>query len=451
MDLSLPFILLTVVLTLLGIFTGYLVSTYRTSNFFKEMSGVLEKSHPAHLSFPDQPLQPAVNAVTFLKAFNQWVNWLNKEYQSLVAANDQMIISNRIMEYSKHKFQGILNATPDGILVMDLLGNVILVNRAAENHLEIDAKEIVGKPLHEGLVSPYLRQLAEGTEKYVDIQKEGVQADKFLRISLQPIRHANSQLTDSHSIDAHSGKVMIIRDISGQVMADQARGEFIAHIAHELKTPLNTLKSYSEMLMDGEAGDEETKREFYNTINEEADRLSGLIGNLLNITKIELGSLQISKSRLKTGEFLEELYHLLDRYKKGKHLSINLVLPDKLPNIQADKELLKVALLNLLSNAIKYTGEGKGVTLKAEEEDDVILIHVIDSGIGIPLKDLPHIFEKFYRSEDKSVRQQPGHGLGLALARQIVQLHGGEIRVISHPGEGSQFTVILNKEEDILV
>jgi two-component system sensor histidine kinase VicK len=242
----------------------------------------------------------------------------------------------------------------------------------------------------------------------------------------------------------------MIRDITEQVIAEQARGEFVAHVAHELKTPLNTLKSYSEMLMDGEAGDEETKREFYNTINEEADRLSGLIGNLLNITKIEMGSLQIQKTRVKTEELLEELAMTAERQKKGKDLAIHAVFPDKLPVIKADKELLKTALLNLLSNSIKYTDEGKGITFKAEQDDDVIMIHVIDSGIGIPPEDLPHIFDKFYRSQDKKVRQRPGHGLGLSLARQIVELHDGELRVISHPGEGSQFTVILKKGEDLL-
>jgi PAS domain S-box-containing protein len=345
------------------------------------------------------------------------------------------------MEYNKHKFQEILNVTPDGILVLDPSGNVMLVNQAAENYLDIEAKNIVGKPLHKAIEYLDLKQLSGGSEKkYVDIKIEGGQIGKTLRFSLQPIRPS----------DPHSGQVMMIRDMTEQVMADQAREEFIAHAAHELKTPLNTLKSYSEMLMDGEASDEETKKEFYNTINEEADRLSGLIGNLLNITQIELGCLLIQKTRVKTGDLLEDILEIADRQKKGKNISIYRELPDKLPVIKADKELLRVALLNLLSNAVKYTDEGKGITLKAEEDGGVFMIHVIDAGVGISPEDMPHIFEKFYRSKDKKIRQRTGHGLGLYLSRQIVQLHGGDIRVISHPGEGSQFTVILKIEEDIL-
>jgi len=213
-------------------------------------------------------------------------------------------------------------------------------------------------------------------------------------------------------------------------------------VSHELKTPINTIKGYTEMLVKGEVSNRETLLEFYNTVNEEADRLASLINNLLNLSKIEMGSLALSKSMTRTKEFLENIFKMAASQDK-KNIHYELILSEKIPPLNIDKELMKTVLINLIGNAAKYTPEGGRITLRAEESGDKFMMHVIDTGIGISEEDMPHVFEKFYRSSDEQVRKKTGHGLGLAIANQIVDLHNGEIKVISKKGDGSQFSIVL--------
>jgi signal transduction histidine kinase len=148
----------------------------------------------------------------------------------------------------------------------------------------------------------------------------------------------------------------------------------------------------------------------------------------------------------RTKEFIEGIFKVATAQKK-KNINYELILPEKIPPVNIDKEFMGIVLMNLIGNAIKYTPEHGKITLRVDEEVDRLMIHVIDTGIGISEEDMRHIFDKFYRSSDAQVRQKTGHGLGLSIAKQIVELHDGEIRVISKKGEGSQFSVILPVEE----
>lgn len=366
-----------------------------------------------------------------------------KEARLMISNSDQVKASNRIFAHNMKQSEKLLDAIPDGILMVDLTGNIILANKAMAFHLDLERKKMLGKPLIEWMTQPEWRPLAFNTaqDKEVEIQIPGPHSLKTLKVSIRWIGSGDDRI----------GQLFLVKDVTESVDAEQASRDFVSHVSHELKAPLNSLKSYSEMLMDGEADEEETRHLFYNTINEEVDRLAQLVDNLLSITKIEMGNLQIQTTRVKTIDFLNSLYFSAEAQAKGKNISMHLSLPDRLPAMQVDKTLMSVALINLLSNAVKYTDEGGSVSLKAEENEDVIMIHVIDSGIGISEADLKHVFDKFYRSDDSQARARTGHGLGLALSQQIVQLHGGDIQVISHPGKGSQFTVILEKSEDILL
>lgn len=202
------------------------------------------------------------------------------------------------------------------------------------------------------------------------------------------------------------------------------------------------------MLMDDELNDRDTKIEFYNTINVEADRLARLINNLLNISKIEMGSLMINKDLVKSREFLEDILVSLKSLGVSKNVKLESILPDKLSSLVIDKGLLHVAILNILSNAIKYTPQGGAVTIGAEEDESHIMIDVVDTGYGISNEDLPHIFDKFFRSSHESIQGQTGSGLGLALSREIIRLHNGEIEVTSKTGQGTHFTVTLPKADN---
>jgi two-component system phosphate regulon sensor histidine kinase PhoR len=243
------------------------------------------------------------------------------------------------------------------------------------------------------------------------------------------------------------GKVISFKNITSEKSAENAKHEFITRITHELLTPLTTINSYNEMLMDDEIDNIEMQKEFYNTINEETSRLTSLVKNLLNISKIEMGSLTLHKGLVKSDWLFDDCLTTVEGAAQKKNITIERNVPDNFPSLFADKELLKVAVINILGNAVKYTPENGHIQFMLTEQDDFIIFEVTDDGYGISKEDLPHIFDKFYRSTDSRVTEQTGSGLGLALTSEIVRLHGGEIEVNSKPDEGSYFKIRLPKEE----
>ena len=419
-----------------------IIAFYRKSKALKNLAKALEEYQKAPPSLKEINLSADGIPKDVIKPFNFFVQTLKEEHDRLSKTSDQLRSSNLIFSHNIKKFEAMLDAIPEGILLVDLFGHVILANQSLGVFMGVEREKMLGKPLKEWLDRPGWRKfpVSQETDTSFNLKLKGPNSIRNLRATLRRIKTEKMQM----------GQVFLVKDVTEQVAAELARREFIAHISHELKTPLNSLKSYSEMLMDGEAGDEETRRDFYNTINEEVDRLAHLVDNLMSITKVEMGHLQINRVRVKAGEFFKSIFRAGETQRKGKKISMQLYLPEKLPAIKVDKTLMTVALLNLLSNAIKYTDDGGSVSLKVEDQEDALLFHVIDSGIGISADDLPHVFDKFYRAGDQQVRERGGHGLGLALCQQIIQLHGGEIRVISHLGKGSQFTVVLEKTVDML-
>jgi signal transduction histidine kinase len=241
------------------------------------------------------------------------------------------------------------------------------------------------------------------------------------------------------------GTLFVFRDITLETMARQARGEFVAQVSHELKSPLNVMHMYSEMLLGEEGKSEDFRLEAGNIIFEETERLSQLISNLLSISKIEMGSTSLERQRVKLRDLLQDTYTAVSRAGKRDDILLNLKLPAEMSTIFVDKDLLRIAITNLLTNAIKYTIAGGKVTFSAEEDDQAIRINVIDTGVGISPEDKKRIFLKFFRSDDEEVRKKPGHGLGLPLAKSIIELHHGKLTVESSLGEGSVFSVHFNK------
>ena len=228
------------------------------------------------------------------------------------------------------------------------------------------------------------------------------------------------------------------------------QGEFVAHVAHELKTPLNTLSLCSEVLLDDDGGDPQGQVEAANTIRDEVERLAGLIDNLLSITKIELGEISIERQRLRLHDFLEDAFQVASRSDKASDLTFELDLRPDLCSIMADKELLRIAINNLLTNAVKYSKPGGVISMSCEETEQTVRIAVRDDGIGIEEDEQDKIFQRFYRTEDAEVRKRVGHGLGLSLALDIVQLHNGTLNVTSKPNEGSEFVIEIWKEVGLM-
>ena len=390
---------------------------------------------------------PSTNGVAFMvKDLGQSLSQIKEKLEKIEVDNMKLVSKLGVTAFEKKQIATILDSLNLGIIIVDIQDDVSHVNDYMLKLIKKSQPEAVGCSLAELLnhrdIQSFISQQEDGRNyrngEYIETTfPEHAPGDTF-SVSFSELKEIESGLV---------GKMILIRKITNEKLAEEARKDFIAHISHEFKTPLTSIKSYSEMLMEGEINDGEMQKEFYNTINTEADRLASLIQNLLSISRIEMGSLAINKSLVKTELLIGDSLAAIETAAQTKHIVIEKNIPDNLSSIVGDKELLKVALINVLNNAVKYTPDNSNITFSLSDQDDFIVFDTIDKGCGISQEDLPRIFEKSFRSSDPMVREMPGSGLGLALTSEIVQLHGGEIDVESEPGEGARFSIKLPKEE----
>jgi len=227
---------------------------------------------------------------------------------------------------------------------------------------------------------------------------------------------------------------------------DRMKSEFLSTAAHELRTPLTSILGFSEILLKRKL-DEERQNRFLKIINEESVSLSALINDLLDLSRIESGrGFRIKKAPIDIGGIILENVDLFQA-QSDKH-TFKVDLPGNLPKIELDKDRIGQVMGNLLINAVKFSPEGGEITVSIERVKGKIEVSVSDTGLGIPKKDLPHIFEKFYRADNASRTAIGGTGLGLAIAKYIIESHGGKIWVESKLGKGSTFTFTLPIETD---
>ena len=379
--------------------------------------------------------------------FNQAISHLQDNNNMLKVSHDDLDVANKVLFYEKERIEAVLDNMNDGILATDSVGSIIMVNKTMAHLMKFSPEEVIGKTIKESIFNQDILSFIEKNQfngrsfaqKNAEITLKEPDWESIVRISFLQL------LSPSESV---MGNIITTRDITSEKRSEQNQSDFIAHVAHELRTPLTTIKSYVEMLMDDEAKDPETKIDFFNTINDEANRLSRLIDNLLNISKIEMGSLTMQKDLIKSREFLEDIVKSIEGQAVSKNIKLESVLPDKLSPLVMEKDLLRVAILNVLGNAIKYTPEGGSITFRADEDESHMAIHIIDTGYGISKEELSNIFDKFFRSSDEKIKEHPGNGLGLALTKEIIRLHDGTIDVESNIGEGTHFTLTLPREEN---
>lgn len=387
----------------------------------------------------------------FLQSFNRFTERSLQRIHELESGGDSLQTSNMLLSYKQGRIEAVLQALPEAIIVLDETGAATYANAKVPGLLGIKRDEVVGQLPREWCVEPdllaYLSRYQHNTNRgYAEpavVFSHPQAPEKTIAATAYP-------LFSPHDPSQTSGTLVVFRDVTQEFMAREARGEFVAHVAHELKSPLNVLHLYSDELLEMGSGDEALRIEAVNVIHDEVDRLSTLINNLLSITKIEMGSMSLDRRRVRLRDLLQDAMESVSRNGRDTDLQFTLDLPRELPPVTVDKDLLRVAVNNLLTNAIKYNRPGGKVTLSAAETDEAIEIRVTDSGIGITPEDQAHIFEKFYRSNEEPVLQKPGHGLGLSLAKQIIDLHHGRLNVTSTPGHGTEFTIELSKEEDLV-
>jgi two-component system phosphate regulon sensor histidine kinase PhoR len=333
----------------------------------------------------------------------------------------------------------VLAALTDGVAVSNSEGEMTLANGALASLLGAASPDDL---LGVNIVDCLANELAPAAQPFRELllghagpgqweTRTGTgQETGVYRIQRRPLDDAGSTL-------------WLVRDITQQKLAEEARDEFLVTATHELRTPLANLKAYAETLAVYEGIDVEQQKTFCNIINSEATRLARFVDDLLDVSQMEAGAVRLARHEVDLARLLEETIAHVRPQADQKQLNFETRLPPKLPHVIADKDKLSAALVNLLGNGIKYTPEGGSVFFRVEADDKQVHFHVEDTGIGISAEDLPNMFRKFYRSADARVQAETGSGLGLAFTYEVARLHGGGLTVESTLNRGSHFTLTL--------
>ena len=339
----------------------------------------------------------------------------------------------------------ILQNLSEGIVATDMEGRITFANRAILTLLNSD-EELekfdginLQKYLSENVSEVGVQELSDPQTlrrtTVSELSPEDGRAGRTIRVARQPLQNSTQK-----------GHVWSIRDITQQKLAESMRDQFIDTATHELRTPLSNIKAYAETLVSVEEIDIEQQKEFCNIINSEVTRLARFVDDLLSLSSMEVGSISIEKQDVDIARMFEEVVDKVQPLLQHKQIAFEVRLPAKMGTVQLDKDKIVAVLVNLLGNAAKYTPHGNHVALKVSIDESHLNIAVEDTGVGIAAEEIPHVFDKFFRSEDPRVQEESGTGLGLSLAREVVRMHGGEIAVESELNQGSTFHVILPLE-----
>ena len=354
-----------------------------------------------------------------------------------------LLASSKVLAHQKNRTEVLLESLPDGVLMLDPSGVPVLANARATSILRLARENLEGASVADWSPAPEVTRMVQ---RYAGGRGNPRRAD---RVEFSPGEADRRRFVASiHPLPEDAGFAIVLRDVSEEHSAREAQSEFLGHMAHELKAPLNVISMYRESVL--EEGEEAAVRvEACNVIADEVDRLNGLINNIFSISRIEGGAVTLERQRIRIRDLLVDVFESTAREGAEQGLAFELEVPDTMDAVHADKQLLSIAVKNLLTNAIKYNRPEGTVTLHAEQHEDGLSIDVRDTGIGIPSDEVDLVFEKFFRSESDEARKIGGHGLGLALVKDIVALHGGEIRVQSELGEGSTFTLFFGRHSAV--
>ena len=348
----------------------------------------------------------------------------------------------RHQQIEASKTQAIIESVGDGVVVVDPAGALILTNAAAESMLERPRAQLNGVSL-----SDLSGILGEEALPWVRAMQEWLGGDSMHEERIGLGERTISAILSPVSLGRETlGLVSVLRDVSRDVEVNRAKSAFVSIVSHELRTPMTAMKGYVDLILKEVVGPvSDDQRQYLHVIRSNIDRLTVLVNDLLDISRIETGRVKLTLDRVSLSEEIADVVRTLyARFtEKGHHLEVRV--PPSLPPVRADTGRLTQILTNLIGNAIAYTPAGGHITVSARADDRFAVTEVSDNGIGIALEDQQRVFESFFRADDPIVRDAKGTGLGLPIVQSLVELHGGRIWLHSEgvPGSGSTFAFTL--------
>lgn len=344
-------------------------------------------------------------------------------------------------EMQQDRLAALIENMGSGLILIDKKGYISLINRPYKELFRVHDSEYTNKLYYEVIQQQEITAIIE--ELFMTEQK--VRKQTFI-----PLSHGRQHF-EIYGVpiigtnDVWRGILLVFHDISDIKKLEQVRKDFVANVSHELKTPITSIKGFSETLLDGAMQDKQALEAFLKIILQESDRLQSLVQDLLDLSKMEQLGFHLSIQQYNIRTTLEEVIAILEKKAAEKEIKLQFEMDQNSILIEGDADRLKQVFLNLVSNAISYTPSGGHVFLRLSESASKIVIEVKDTGIGMEESEISRIFERFYRVDKARSRNSGGTGLGLAIVKHIIEAHKGNIIVTSQVGEGTTFLIELNK------
>ena len=333
------------------------------------------------------------------------------------------------LQMERNRLQSLINGLSEGIIAVDAKGATTLINPAVYGLLNLQSTDDNVRAAAPDVFAMFDQALSSAQA----VKKTVWQGDVALHISVSPLLLQSGEVT---------GCVGIVSDVTSAERLEQTRRDYVANVSHELRTPLTAMRALIEPLRDGLVKTEEQRQQIYDVVLRETMRLSRLVNDMLELSRLQSGTASLSRSVFAPLPLFNLIHETYSAYAEDYQQTFVYDVPEDLPSVWGNPDRTQQVLIVLLDNAFKYTPEGGVVTLSACAEGDVVRVRVRDTGVGIPAADLPHVFDRFYKV-DKS-HHSKGTGLGLAIAYEIMKHLGEEMSVTSEPGQGSCFTFTLH-------
>ena len=347
------------------------------------------------------------------------LNYLSSELGSTISS----------LQIERNRLQSLINGLSEGIIAVDAKGATTLINPAVYGLLNLQSTDDNVRAAAPDVFAMFDQALSSARA----VKKTVWQGDVALHISVSPLLLQSGEVT---------GCVGIVSDVTSAERLEQTRRDYVANVSHELRTPLTAMRALIEPLRDGLVKTEEQRQQIYDVVLRETMRLSRLVNDMLELSRLQSGTASLSRSVFAPLPLFNLIHETYSAYAEDYQQTFVYDVPEDLPSVWGNPDRTQQVLIVLLDNAFKYTPEGGVVTLSACAEGDVVRVRVRDTGVGIPAADLPHVFDRFYKV-DKS-HHSKGTGLGLAIAYEIMKHLGEEMSVTSEPGRGSCFTFTLH-------
>ena len=351
----------------------------------------------------------------------------NDEIENLVAD-----LRKSLMEANSQKRQTdtILKHMTDGVIAFDMKGNVTYINPAAKQMLELRDTD---------------DNFAKVFSKYEDVNMEKIIYLENWTSSEMKIENNQGSMNlffvpFKDEINRPTGVMVVIQDITEHVKLDDMRKEFVADVSHELKTPLTSIKGFSETLLEGDC-DKETEKHFLTIINDNADRMEKLVQDLLTLSRYDSKKNRNSIVEFDLGELAKKCTEKFEIEVRKRNQSLECFVTADVPPVQADKDGIERVIINIISNSVKYTPNGGKINVYVGYVHNDAYVKIKDTGIGIPKDDLDKVFERFYRVDKARSRKLGGTGLGLSIAKEIIEQNNGNINVSSKVGQGTEVVI----------